>query len=145
MKTFLTILFTKEVSLMQWCIYCYLTALNTVLGLVFSACFRPIFQWELPSYNVLCIDKVSISNLLSFSSYYTICVFKFLFRGIIMAQVLDLFSINGCTRGKKEENKEVKYLKILRMKKALVKEIALFTIFSKVHFDGMYNNRGLEL
>lgn len=47
--------------------------------------------------------------------------------------------------GKKEENKEVKYLKILRTKKALVKEIALFTIFSKVYFDEMYNNRGLEL
>ena len=61
----------------------YLPKLKRGLGLAFGAHFLHDFTIKYSVFNTLSIDKVSMSKLISFSSYQTKCVIKLLFRQLM--------------------------------------------------------------
>ena len=61
----------------------YLAELNRGLGLAFGAHFLHDFTIKYSVFNTLSMDKVSMSKLISFSSYETKCVIKLLFRQLM--------------------------------------------------------------
>ena len=61
----------------------YIEKLERRLGVAFGAHFCMIFPWKCSLFNTLSVDKVSMSNLISFSRYQTKCIIKFLFRQLM--------------------------------------------------------------
>ena len=61
----------------------YLAKLERGLWLAFGAHFLHDFSMKCSVFNTLSMDKVSMSKLISFSSYETKCVIKLLFRQLM--------------------------------------------------------------
>ena len=62
----------------------YLLKLKRSLELAFGAYFLNDFPIKMALFNTISTDKVSMPYLISFSRYQTTCVFKFLFRHLVM-------------------------------------------------------------
>ena len=56
----------------------YMAKLKRSLGLAFGAHFLHDFPINFSLFNIISMDKVSISHLISFSRYQTKCAIKFL-------------------------------------------------------------------
>ena len=63
----------------------YLPKLKRSLGLAFRAHFLYDFATKMFLFNIISMDKVSMSYLFSFRRYQTKCVIKFLFRQLVLS------------------------------------------------------------
>ena len=97
----------------------YLAKLKRGLGLTFGA--HLLHDFFIKMFRTLSMDKVSMSNLVSFSTYRTKCVIKFLFTQMMTSSILKFFlnqPLKQWLTGKKEGKTKTQKFEYLENERA---------------------------